>query len=51
MAFDIVEFLMGLADILTQGMVGIEHIEDRLHECSPFAPLNGRTTVEDTSNG
>jgi hypothetical protein len=29
----------------------IEHIEDRLHDCSPFAPLNGRTTVEDTSNG
>ena len=29
----------------------IEHIEDRLHDCSPFAPLNGRTTVEETSNG
>jgi hypothetical protein len=29
----------------------IEHIENKLNDCTPFAPLNDCTTVEETSNG
>jgi hypothetical protein len=45
------EYINDPAEVDPYSTLLIEHIEDRLNDCTPFAPLNDCTTVEDTSNG